>query len=87
MNEIWELAHFNNGGFTHHEIWELPVTMRRFYLMKTREYLKSIAAAQEKAKNIITDTTKIQDIPKIDVPRHLMPTEKEPTYVARTKKQ
>ena len=31
-SEIFQIAYFSNGGFTHHVIYNMPTFKRRFYL-------------------------------------------------------
>ena len=33
-DEIFSLCYYSNGGFTHSEIYGMPIHLRRFYLRK-----------------------------------------------------
>jgi hypothetical protein len=85
MTEVWELAYFGQGGFPYEQVWNMPVTSRRFFLKKTIDHVKAVKEAQEAENNIITENTKIKDIPKIDVPPHLIPKQEAPSYVSKVK--
>jgi hypothetical protein len=85
MTEVWELAYFGQGGFPYEQVWNMPVTTRRFFLKKTGEHLRAMKEAEEKANNVITENTNPKDIPKIDVPPHLVPKQASPSYLSKVK--
>lgn len=48
-DEIFSLCYYSNGGFTHSEVYDLPVYLRRFYLRKLTTTKQDEAAQQEAA--------------------------------------
>lgn len=85
MTEVWELAYFGQGGFPYEQVWNMPVTSRRFFLKKVTDHVKAVKEAQEREDNIITENTNPKNINKIDIPAHLIPKEPTPSYVSKLK--
>lgn len=51
MEEVHDLVYFGGGGFTYTEVWEMPVTTRRYHIRKILDYLKKKQEAEENAMN------------------------------------
>lgn len=85
MTEVWELSYFGQGGFPYDQVWDMPVTTRRFFLKKIQKYQEAIQQARDEQNNIITENTNPNSIKKIDIPPHLMPKAQEPSYVSKVK--
>lgn len=85
MTEVWELAYFGQGGFPYEQVWNMPITTRKFFLKRTVEHLKAIKESEDKENNIITENTDPKTLSKIDIPDHLIPKEAPPSYVSKVK--
>lgn len=85
MTEVWELSYFGQGGFPYEQVWDMPITTRRFFLKSISEHMKKVREAQEAQNNVITENTDPKKIKKIDLPAHLMPKEQDPSYVSKVK--
>jgi len=66
MEEVHDLVYFGGGGFTYTEVWEMPVTTRRYHIRKILEYLKKKQEAEENAMNGNSKTSSPSK--KINVP-------------------
>lgn len=86
MTEVWELSYFGQGGFPYEQVWNMPVTSRRFFLKKVINHHKAIKDAEDRANEVITENTDPKTLSKIDIPPHLVPKEPEPSYVSKVKK-
>lgn len=62
-DEIFNLCYYSNGGFTHSEIYNLPIYLRRFYIKKLVDTKKNEADQQESASKGSKSSA-----PKIDRP-------------------
>ena len=49
MEEVHDLVYHGQGGFTYTEVWNMPVTTRRYHIGKIVNYLKNKQEAEEKA--------------------------------------
>ena len=85
MTEVWELSYFGQGGFPYEQVWDMPVTTRRFFLKKIKQYQEKIKKYQDEQSNIITENTNPNSIKKVDIPEHLRPKAPEPSYVSKVK--
>lgn len=85
MTEVWELSYFGQGGFPYEQVWDMPVTTRRFFLKKIQKYQEAIQQAREEQQEFITERTDPNSIKKIEIPSHLMPKAQEPSYVSKVK--
>ena len=63
--EIFNLCYYSNGGFTHAEVYALPVYLRRFYLKKLVDTKKQEAEQQEAAAKGAKSKTGKADRPGI----------------------
>jgi len=61
--EIFNLCYYSNGGFTHSEIYSMPVYLRRFYIKKLVDTKKNEATQHETASKGAKSSA-----PKIDRP-------------------
>lgn len=85
MTEVWELSYFGQGGFPYEQVWDMPVTTRRFFLKKIEKYQEALQQARDEQNNIITENTDPNTIKKIEIPPHLVPKVQEPSYVSKVK--
>ena len=47
--EIFNLCYYGNGGFTHSQVYNMPVYLRRFYIKKLVDTKKQEAEQHENA--------------------------------------
>ena len=47
LEEIHTLCYFGNGGFTHDDVYNMPIRYRHYHLKKINEYMEM----QEEARN------------------------------------
>lgn len=85
MTEVWELSYFGQGGFPYEQVWDMPVTTRRFFLKKIKQYQEALQQAREEQQELITERTDPNSIKKVDIPEHLRPKAPEPSYVSKVK--
>ena len=85
MTEVWELSYFGQGGFPYEQVWNMPVTSRKFFLKKIEKYQEALQQAVNEHDNIITENTDPNSIKKIEIPPHLVPRAQEPSYVSKVK--
>lgn len=85
MTEVWELSYFGQGGFPYEQVWEMPITTRRFFLKRINEHVRKLNEARDAENNVITENTDVSKIKKVDLPAHLIPKEPEPSYVSKVK--
>lgn len=48
-DEIFTLCYYSNGGFTHGEVYDMPVQLRQFYLRKLTTTKQQEAEQHEKS--------------------------------------
>lgn len=63
MTEVFELVYHGGGGFSWSEVWNMPVSHRRFNLKKIYEYIEKVEQMKNEHSNTInakTDTSKIR---------------------------
>ena len=83
MNEVFELTYHGGGGFSYSEVWNMPVSHRRYNLKKINEYLDKVEEMRERDKKL----TNKSDLTEVKVPEHVnKASQKEPTYVSKIKK-
>jgi hypothetical protein len=82
MTEIFELVYHGGGGFSWSEVWNMPVTTRRFNLMKIKEYLKKVEELREQNNQKVTENT---DMKKFKVPDHVKQASKDYDFVSKVK--
>ena len=49
MTEVHDLVYHGGGGFIYSEVWNMPISNRRYHIHKINEFLKKKAEAEEKA--------------------------------------
>ena len=49
-SEVFDLVYHGKGGFTWHDVYNLPVFLRRFYIKKIVKALEDKAEAIEKER-------------------------------------
>jgi hypothetical protein len=55
MSEVWELSYFGQGGFPYEQVWEMPITTRKFFIRKIQEYQKALQKQSDEQNQIITE--------------------------------
>lgn len=48
LDEIHTLCYFGNGGFTHSDVYDMPIRYRHYHLKKISEYVEKQNAAINK---------------------------------------
>ena len=84
MTEILELTYHGGGGFSWSEVWNMPVSHRRFNLMKINEYLKKVEEAKNQDAQIVTENTNMK---KFKIPDHVKMPSEEASYVSTVKQK
>ena len=51
MEEVHDLVYHGGGGFIYSDVWNMPVTTRRYHINKINEYLKKKAEVEKEAMN------------------------------------
>jgi hypothetical protein len=82
MTEVFELTYHGGGGFTYSEVYNMPISHRKFNLKKIREHLEYIKKLRDQEDNVITENT---DINKIKIPDFAKPKSEESTFVSKVK--
>ncbi len=62
--QIFQLLYYSQGGFTHDDVYNMPVYLRKFYYGKLLEYRKKEADEMKKAHN--KSNSKMPRIPKVN---------------------
>lgn len=65
MEEVHDLVYHGGGGFIYSDVWNMPVTTRRYHISKINEYLKKKAEAEKEAMN---KSKQSSDMSKTKVP-------------------
>ena len=81
MTECFELTYHGGGGFSWTEVWNMPVTTRRFNLKKINQYLEKVEEMRNQGQYKVTENT---DMSKIKLPDFVKKPE-EPTFVSKVK--
>ena len=81
MTECFELTYHGGGGFSWTEVWNMPVTTRRFNLKKINQYLEKVEEMRNEGQQKVTEKT---DPKKIKLPDFIKQPE-EPTFVSKVK--
>ena len=50
MGEVHDLVYHGGGGFIWSEVWDMPVSSRRYHIFKINEFLKKKAEAAPEAE-------------------------------------
>jgi hypothetical protein len=66
LEEVHTLCYFGNGGFTHDEVYNMPIRYRHYHLKKISEYIDQQNEAANKKSNTLENSSKPR--PKIPVP-------------------
>jgi hypothetical protein len=51
MSEVHDLVYHGQGGFTHDQVYNMPIQYRKFHIQKINEHLEKLKEMQEKAAN------------------------------------
>ena len=81
MTECFELTYHGGGGFSWSEVWNMPVTTRRFNLKKINQYLEKVEEARNDGQKKITEKT---DPNKIKIPDFAKPKD-ESEFISKVK--
>jgi len=85
MTEIFELVYHGGGGFSYSEVWNMPVSHRRFNLKKINEYLEKVEEYKDKQKQTLSAKS---DLTEVKVPEAVnKASQKEPAYVSKVKQK
>ena len=82
MTECFELTYHGGGGFSWSEVWNMPVTTRRFNLKKINEYLEKVEEMRNQGQQKVTEKT---DMSKVKLPDFMKNKVEEPTFVSKVK--
>jgi hypothetical protein len=82
MTECFELTYHGGGGFSWSEVWDMPVTHRRFNLKKIQEHLKKVQELREQQQQVVTEKT---DMNKFKIPEHVKQVSKDFEFVSKVK--
>lgn len=85
MSECFDLVYHGGGGFSWSEVWNMPISHRRFNIKKIKEYLDKLEEIRNQSNQKITENT---DMSKFKIPDAVRKASEERAYVtkARTKK-
>lgn len=81
MTECFELTYHGGGGFSWSEVWNMPVTTRRFNLKKINQYLEKVEEIRNQNNQKITEKT---DLNKVKIPDFAKPKD-EQAFVSKVK--
>jgi hypothetical protein len=81
MTECFELTYHGGGGFSWSEVWNMPVTTRRFNLKKINQYLEKVEEIRNDGQKKITEKT---DPNKIKIPEFAKPKD-ESEFISKVK--
>jgi len=81
MTECFELTYHGGGGFSWSEVWNMPVTTRRFNLKKINQYLEKVEETRNDGQKKITEKT---DPNKIKIPEFAKPKD-ESEFISKVK--
>jgi hypothetical protein len=65
MTEVHDLVYHGGGGFIYSEVWNMPISNRRYHIHKINEFLKKKAEAEEKASKGNNNSKSTMDMSKI----------------------
>jgi len=82
MTECFELTYHGGGGFNWTEVWNMPVTTRRFNLKKIMQYLDKVEEMRSESRKQVTEKT---DMSKFKIPDVVKNKIDEPTFVSKVK--
>jgi len=82
MTEVFELTYHGGGGFTYSEVYNMPISHRRFSLKKIKEHLEQIQRLRDEQNEVITEST---DVNKIKIPDFVKSKQEESTFVSKVK--
>lgn len=66
LDEIHTLCYFGQGGFTHDEVYNMPIRYRHYHLKKISEYIEKQNEAINKQNGVMEASNKPSE--KIQVP-------------------
>jgi len=68
MSEVHDLVYHGQGGFPYDQVYNMPITYRKYHIRKINEYLEKRAEAESKAMKKSTSSSKVSkpNIPQAD---------------------
>lgn len=81
MTECFELTYHGGGGFSWSEVWQMPVTTRRFNLKKITEYLEKVEELRNEGQKTVTEKTDVKKLKFPDIPK----AKQEEAFVSKVK--
>lgn len=66
LDEIHTLCYFGQGGFTHDEVYNMPIRYRHYHLKKISEYIDKQNEAMNKRNGVMEASTKPSE--KVQLP-------------------
>lgn len=66
LDEIHTLCYFGQGGFTHDEVYNMPIRYRHYHLKKISEYIEKQNEAIDKRNGVMEASTKPSE--KVQLP-------------------
>lgn len=66
LDEIHTLCYFGQGGFTHDEVYNMPIRYRHYHLKKIAEHIEKQNEAMNKRNGVMEASTKPAE--KVQVP-------------------
>ena len=81
MTECFELTYHGGGGFSWSEVWNMPVTTRRFNLKKITEYLEKVEEIRNEGQKTVTEKTDVRKLKFPDIPS----SKQEQAFVSKVK--
>lgn len=84
MNEVFELTYHGGGGFSYFDVWNMPVSHRKYHLRKIKEYLQLVEDKRNEQMQQVTERT---DMSKFKIPEHVKQASKDFSYVSNVKGQ
>ena len=57
MTEVFELVYHGNGGFSWQNVWDMPISHRKFSLKKINEFLGKVQDQRNQQSQTITEKT------------------------------
>jgi len=65
LEEIHSLCYFGQGGFTHNDVYDMPVRYRHYHLKKIAEYIDKQNEVTEAKNQTMSNAKPLKDRPPI----------------------
>jgi hypothetical protein len=84
FRECFELVYHGGGGFSWSEVWNMPISHRRFNLKSIHEYLEKVEEMKSKNNEKLTDKSDMTS--GVKIPDYINKlSQKEPTFTSKVK--